>query len=350
MKYLRKSIVGIMLLLCILPFSGLISGGLTIDYAQAATKSPKLNTSSMTIPIGKMGKDVSWFDSNRNYTTAVPLSVENKVKGATYTFTSSNTKVVKISKKGGYLTGVKKGSAKITCKQTYKNKTTVVGTCKVTIKNTAIEKETWDMCLGEDLFNIEYVGLEYYAHPLPFVILYKKPGAKYTVKCDNKNFILKETTLTEKQKENYYVYDSDLPVFTYSVSKPGTYTFSVMETYKNKAKAVGSFTMTAHDVEFGKEPVKVQEGLTVSAWETIDYSRYDKYYYFWFDNKYSDIIKFVSDDEGYKRIQGLKAGTAVVKLYEDSLEGRYIGQYKVIVEGNTEADNNNNNYGGVVFN
>lgn len=60
------------------------------------------------------------------------LAIKDMVKGSTYSWSSSNTKVAKVSKKG-IVTSVNKGTATIKCKITYPSKKTKTLSCKVTV-------------------------------------------------------------------------------------------------------------------------------------------------------------------------------------------------------------------------
>jgi len=295
--------------------------------AEAAAK-PKLNKTSMTIPVGKLDKDVYWQKNEFQYEDAVPLTVKNKRKGASYTFTSSDTKIVKISKNGGYLTGVKKGKATITCKETYKGKTTVVGTCKVTVKDAAVIDYVTDVCLGSGLLNVDYFdGFEGYSILIHHDITYRNPNAKYSLKSDSKDFIFKETSLTEEEKK---VYSSAEP-YRYEAKKAGKYTLSVIETYNKKSRTIGKVTIIVHDVEISDELYEIYVNEYMGVFWPVRYSREDKYYYFIVNDK--NVIELTRDEYNNLVIKGLKPGTAKVKVYEDSIEnGRYLGEYTVKVK------------------
>lgn len=60
------------------------------------------------------------------------LEIKDKVDGSKYKWSSSNTKVARVSSKG-IVTSVSKGSATIKCKITYPNKKTKTISCKVTV-------------------------------------------------------------------------------------------------------------------------------------------------------------------------------------------------------------------------
>lgn len=85
------------------------------------------------------------------------LEIKNQVKGSTYKWTSSKTKVAKVSSKG-MVTTVNKGTSTITCKITYPNKKTKTITCKVTvvvpatgvkINNTVLKNGAHTLLVGE---------------------------------------------------------------------------------------------------------------------------------------------------------------------------------------------------------
>ena len=86
----------------------------TMETASAATKAT-LKSSKETIKVAG----------------TVKIVINNKVTKATYSFKSSDTKVATVA---GTITGKKAGTANITVKQTYKSKTTTVGTVQVTVQ------------------------------------------------------------------------------------------------------------------------------------------------------------------------------------------------------------------------
>lgn len=333
MRIGKKAILLFLISFGLVFISAAVGPAFNAKYVQAASK-PKLNKSSMTIPVGKIKKGVWWYKDGIDYDEAEALTVKNKQKGASYTFASSNTKVVKISKNGGYLTGVSKGTATITCKQTYKNKTTVVGTCKVTVKDASVIDKGADLTIGSDLMNVDYFdGFEGFSVPLPFDISYMNPDAAYTIKSDSKDFVLEETTLTDEEKK---VYSSEKP-YRYKAKKAGKYTLSVIEKYNKKSRTIGKFTVEVHDVEISDRIYEIYVNDYIGAFWPVSYSRTDKYYYFAIDgydesNPDKNIIQMNKDEYGNLIIQGLNPGTARVKVYEDSIEnGRYLGYYTVKV-------------------
>lgn len=55
--------------------------------------------------------------------TIYDINIDNKVKGSSYLWTSSNPKVAKVDKKSGLVTAIKNGNTKITCTITLPDKT-----------------------------------------------------------------------------------------------------------------------------------------------------------------------------------------------------------------------------------
>ena len=96
----------------------------------SAAKKPVLNKKNLEITVGQK----------------TTLKVKNKIKGASYKWTSSKNKVAKVTKKG-VVQGIKNGKATITCKvKAPKTKTLKARTynlkCKVTVKKKSDTKPT----------------------------------------------------------------------------------------------------------------------------------------------------------------------------------------------------------------
>lgn len=349
MYSMKKWITVSLLLMCFVIMGPILTNG---NYIEAATAKPSLNMKSITIPIGKQNKDTYWFNSNGDFVKATALTVNSKIKGATYEFSSGNKKVATISKKGGYIKGLKKGTTTITCKQTYKNKTTVIGTCKVTVKEASlVSNYPADVSLESILMNYDYFdGVEGYAWLLPYDIYHRNQDATYTVESSSKDLVFKKATLSEQQKKTHTAITED-PIYECIAYKPGTYTLSVIETYNKKSRTIGKFTIVAHDVEISKEIVQVRAGSTVSVWQPLRYFRDDKTYYFVYseydaNNVDNNKVKIAKSEYGYLQIHGLKPGKATIKVYEDSIEtGRYLGEYIVEVLANPDTEEKNENSG-----
>ncbi|HWT27595.1 MAG TPA: carbohydrate binding domain-containing protein [Mobilitalea sp.] len=94
----------------------------TPAFAKENTKAPAFNATKKAIVIGNS------FDFNIN----------NKVKGSTYEWKSSNEKIAAINKTNGLVTGVSKGNATITCKVKTPSQYLLL-TAKVTVVKPAVK-------------------------------------------------------------------------------------------------------------------------------------------------------------------------------------------------------------------
>ena len=103
--------------------AGSCFGGALVNPADSqAAKKTKLKTKKVSLYVGKKKT----------------IQITGKNSKAKYTFKASNKKI-KVSKKG-VITAVKKGTAKVTVKETLKKKTKKLGTVKVTVKTKAAVK------------------------------------------------------------------------------------------------------------------------------------------------------------------------------------------------------------------
>lgn len=316
MKLMRQMKRGIVAILCIAMLFGLCNVPTLV--AQAATK-PTLVHTKLTITLGKY-----------EFST---ISVNNTVKGATYTYTSSNKKIVTVSKKG-VLTGVKAGKAMITVNQTYKGKKTKVGTCSIEVKAS---------CLLEEEMFIDYrkgpmSEYEYYNYNLNNwgMICYNPMGAKYTFTSSDSKIIKinKDGVITE-------------------TGEPGkSVTITVKETFNKKTRTVGKFKMTIRFPALSTKEVEV--GINEYIYPFDYFTGYSGTYYVVcsanaepnvdntnvadvLDNydASEDVLAFVNED-GYwtGALKAQKEGTAYVHCYtattpEEISKDTYIGTIKV---------------------
>lgn len=327
--------------------TALLAGNLLIPNttAEAATKKTSISATKMTIPIGKMDSKVYWNINSYELSNAQKLTVNNKVKGATYKFTSSNTKVVKISKDGGYLTGLKAGSATITCTQTYKNKNTTVGKCSVTVNSAAITTSEYDnvFAVGNGGYDLSYyyVGLD----PL-FNITYRNLNATYTLTSDSKDFSIKEikydasTVKDINVSEEYqtvikdYIGDRYIYGYQFTAKKAGTYTITVKETFNKKTKTMGSFKVEIKDTSIAESNVDLLLGNYLNVFSLLNYTK-DTYYYFNIENydetnPENNVLDLIQN-ESVLYLYANKTGTAEVTVREGSEQGTVIGTVTIVV-------------------
>lgn len=330
-----------MLLCCALMVGNFI---IPSSVAEAATKKAAISVKEVTIPVGKMDSKVYWNKNSWEISNGESLTVKNKLKGATYQFTSSNSKIVTISKAGGYLTGVKAGSATITCTQTYKNKKTTVGKCKVTVKNATLVTEDAVFPVGSGGFDL----VDYYSSPdAMFTIAYRNPKATYTLTSDSSSFSIQEKKYDASSAKDVtdskefetvlkdYIGKRYFYGYQFTADKAGTYTITVKETYNKKTKTLGSFKVEIKDTSIAEPNVDLLLGQYLNVNNLISYAKDNTNYYFEikdYDSTNQDSnILLMMNDEGRSYLYGNKTGTAEVIVKEGSKEGTVIGTVKVTV-------------------
>lgn len=314
--------------------------------AEAATKKTTISATEMTIPVGKMSSKIYWNVNSWELNNAQKLSVKNTVKGATYQFTSSSTKVVTISKDGGYLTGVNAGSATITCTQTYKNKKTTIGKCKVTVKKAVLETNDYnnEFPVGSGVFDLSH----YYSDSSNalFNITYRNPKATYTLTSDSKNFSIKEIKYDAskvKEVSDWEEYQSVLKDFIgeryiygyqFTAKEAGTYTITVKETYNKKTKTMGSFKVEIKDTSISEPNVDLLLGNNLNVFNLLKYTKDINYYFAINDydetNQDNNVLR-LSEQGSELYLYGNKTGTAEVTIREGSEEGTLIGTVTIVV-------------------
>jgi hypothetical protein len=298
-------LLALMLLLAIF----VLPSGILTNTAQAAAK-PSVEA-KMTIGTGSI---VGSFDFYSKEEGKYSLSVSAPVKNATYSFTSSNTKVLTVKASGtvAYLTGVKAGTATITVNQKLSGKTTKVGTCAVTVKNSVIHQDfVPELPLGSS------VASE------PLVFDYRNNDATYTYASNSKNFSMSETI--KKFDGMNFISQS------FTAKAPGTYTITVKETYNKITRTVGTIKYTVKKATVSAEG-SVDLGGDVWAFELLNNYRTDVPYYFTSDDK--KVLDIVSD-KNYVSLKGLAEGTTTLKIYENAKaadESKLIGKCKITVK------------------
>ena len=254
----------------------IVSGG-TVSPVQAAAK-PSVSTKKVVIPIGKQ--------------TKASFTVKNKKKGAKYTYTTSNKKVVKVSKKG-VLTGVKNGNAKITVKQVLKKKTTKVGVVQVSVKKAAaVSTKTKTYTYGREKVNVK----------LQDYVKYINPDATYQLISSNKNIA---ANVSLSKSKNY--------TGTISLKNAGNVTFTVKETYQKKSRNICKFQITVKGATFDTKAFLEQCGtmdLDVEA-EPLKFIKYatvdDK---ITMESSNPDVLEVNGDC-----INTYEEGTAILTIY-----------------------------------
>ncbi len=293
---------------CIILVASLIlPGGLLMNSAEAAAK-PSI-PSKITIGTGSIITNFDYYEKDQKFS----IRVSDPTKKATYTFTSSNTKVVAVKANGteAFLTGLKAGSATITCTQKLNGKSTKVGTCTVTVKNATI---------SQDSIPTLPLGNSYASEPVEFQ--YRNNDATYTYTSNSKNFTMKETIST---------FDGMCFIkHSFTATAAGTYTITVKETYNKVTRTVGTIKYTVKKATVVPDS-EIDLGSDIWVFELIQNFRSDVNYYLDYDKNIVDITK--KGEEYY--LAGKGVGTTEVNIYENTNtadKSKLIGTCKVSVK------------------
>jgi len=346
---MKRSVIKVTQLLVLMTLCcALLAGNFFIPspVAEAATKKTSISATKLTIPVGKMDSKVYWNTSTPwDFGSEQKVTVANKVKGATYIFASSNTKVVKISKDGGYLTGLKAGNATITCTQTYQKKNTTVGKCTVTVKKatfTVNEYESNVFAVGSDGFDL-YDLYACGAEPL-FNIAYRNPNATYTLTSDSNNLTIKEvkydgsTVIDDEfaaEMLKGYIGKRYFYGYQFTAKQAGTYKITVKETYNKKTLTLGSFKVEIKDTSISEPKKDLLLGNYLNVLYLINYANVNTEYYFNivdYDNTNPDnnvVRLYTENDQLY--LYANKTGTAEVTVTIGTAQGTAIGSVSVVV-------------------
>lgn len=191
-----------------------------LTNSMPAAAKTTLSTKSTTIPI-QGTQDISYYISSDNY-------------DAKYTYTSSNKKIVTVSKQG-IAKGLKAGKVKIKVKETVNKKTTTVGNITVNVKKASISP---------------------YANEDAEVMhsLLNQPGFyRSTYKDATSQTIVNPTSYLQfvNPKATYKIYSGNTKKISLTAdgivkntSGKGTVKMTIKETYKKKTRTVGKIKLT----------------------------------------------------------------------------------------------------------
>ncbi len=290
----------------ILVASLMLPAGLLMNSAEAAAK-PSI-PSKITIGTGSTITNFDYYEKDQKFS----IRVSDPTKKATYTFTSSNTKVVAVKANGAeaYLTGLKAGTATITCTQKLNGKSTKVGTCAVTVKNATVSQDSIPtLPLGNG-------SLE------PIYFTNRNHDGTYTYTSNSKNFTIKETIST---------FDGMCFIKqSFTATAAGTYTITVKETYNKVTRTVGTLKYTVKKATVVPNS-DIDLGSDIWVFELIQNFRSDVNYYLDYDKNIVDITK--KGEEYY--LAGKGVGTTEVNIYENTNtadKSKFIGTCKVSVK------------------
>ncbi|ACL76692.1 hypothetical protein [Ruminiclostridium cellulolyticum] len=308
MYHLKRNRTARIFICMLLVVTLILPAGLATNVANAAAK-PSIQ-SKLTIGAGSIVGNYDYYSKDDKYS----LKVANSVNKATYSFTSSNNNIVKVKVSGttAYLTGVKAGNATITCNQKLNGKTTKVGTCTVTVKNSTV---------SQDYIPVVPMGTSVSKEVLEFS--YRNNDATYTYVSNSKNFTMKEKL---SQFDGMYFISQ-----SFTAKAPGTYTVTVKETYNKSTRTVGKIKYTVKKATLSGDS-SVDLGSSIWAFELINNYRTDVNYLFVFSDK-SIVEESKSGDTIY--LKGKKVGKTNVTIYENTKtpdKNKLIGTCKLTVK------------------
>ena len=291
MEKVQSKRIAMIVVSMLLIASLILPTGMTTSVVQAAAK-PSIAT-TMKIGTGSIVGDYDFYPKNDG---KYVLSVSNLVKNATYSFISSDTKILTVKASGSkvYLSGVKAGTATITCNQKLNGKTTKVGTCKVTVVNSTVYQDfVPELPLGTGFTEIiEFAN--------------RNNDATYTFISDSKNFSMKET---KKLFEDMYFIS-----YPYTAKAAGTYTVTINETYNKSTRVVGKIKFIVKKATVTPEET-IEQGSDTNVYDLISKYRTDVNYVF--ESEDSGIVQ-ISVEPNTTNLVGKKAGTTKINIYEDA--------------------------------
>ncbi|MDD5934363.1 MAG: hypothetical protein PUC65_02175 [Clostridiales bacterium] len=280
-------------------------------FTQPATTSYAASKASLSDTEYYMSAGTEFPEGNFFVGRKYQISVVNPVKKATYSFKSSNTKVLKVKAKGTtvYLTGVKAGTATITCTQKLNGKTTTVGKCKVKVSKAYLCNYGDEIPLGTNVI--------YHTYDSIVTIGNRNTSAKYTYKTNSKNLTMSEVKVdaSESYGEKAYLY-----MQKYTAKKAGTYKVGVMETVGKTTKRIGTIevTVVAPEYETNYELTTNEEFSLSNIIRNPMNNTYDSYSLEAIDfdpNDSNAIITTSSYEDDWLLYKGNKEGTAKFVLY-----------------------------------
>lgn len=279
-----------MIIVCMLLISSIIlPPSFSINAATAAVK-PSI-AATAKIGTGSIYGNNDYFSKTDD---KYVLTVSNPVKNATYSFTSSNTKILTVKASGTkvYLTGVVAGTATITCNQKLNGKTTKVGTCKVTVMNSTLyENFAPELAIGTQTLALAEYN-------------YRNNDAVYTYVSDSKNFSIVETFSTFDGMQ--FIKQ------TYTAKAAGTYNITIKETYNKKTRVVGKLKFVVKNPSVEKN-YTLEMRTETDPFDIMNNPKIGVNYLF--VSQDSSIVGIATKGLNVNLI-AMKVGTTKVKVYE----------------------------------
>ena len=284
--------------LVILLVLALVLTSVSINYrenvadTQAASKQIEISDKKVSIGLGAQGVE--------------QVLISNKKESAVYTYKSSDTSIVKVDSQD-ILTGVKYGTAKITVREKYNGKTSVVGQYEVEVKKTTIK----DVAKADDFLWAEIGKATFEDNP------FNLQDYVEDKLFDNRNM-----------DASYTFYSGDTSILKIKSNglveetlKAGKVRITIKETYKKKTRTLGDIGMEIKEPEF----TKAGRTLNIVKYSSLDmnkYLNYLTYYYVVLSNKEGneDEILQMAETKGEwnGKFKAATCGAVTVSVYTDT--------------------------------
>lgn len=248
---------------------------------------------------------------------------------ANYKFKSSDSTAVTVDE-SGFVMGKKIGSANISISETYKGKTTKLGSVKVTVAGASVSEDTKDVNVGVNsksyLTGIIDINNQNYK-------------AIYTAESADSSIISGETVTDTEMEEQYFVLKA---------AAVGTTTLTVYEEFEGEKKSIGTVNITVkeiqvEDFEFYSEDLDEKDGLpTIEYYLDDEYPDWSKLRDLFDTNPYNATtpITYVSSNEGVVKVDSdskvtpVAAGTAKITVSC----GKFTYDIQIVVKESEDSD------------
>lgn len=269
---------------------------------------PYMNDAKLWVSVGKE----CFKEYPIDYSMYGPISYENKQ--ATYSYYSSNTSILKITKGGKVMETYKPGKVKITVKETYNKETRTVGSFSVTVRKPelTINGTTQEFILNQSYNLLDYINYAMYYYfdtgdskDSPISLVNETDGEWYGDILAIKEGTVKVKVYADSKPINEAADNSDIYVGTFTikvVTKPAT--SILVEDFFGSLK---EDKMTIESGGYGllasmANPEDTSDTIQVSVSDPSVVSLYSK------DGKSYDTESYV----GLVLFTGAKPGTATV--------------------------------------
>jgi len=280
---------------------GLKYGKATISVTETYKgKTIKIGTCAVTVIKSKLAVKELEVPIYEDAYDSVPLLCWNEK--ATYTYKSSDSKVVKIDK-NGLFSGLKKGKATITVTETYKKVKRKLGSVTINVVLSSIDPNSKAVIVGVNSSTDFLDMIDEYYNTIP--ILNKNQYANHICESENSSIVSVEVDNSDWE-----------PKLVVKGAGIGTTTLTVYEEYKGKKRIVGTIAIEVKefpvtDFIFRLDDTNPEDTVTQTFTLGRDYSL--KYSYGIRPINTTTPIIFTSSDETIATVDN-KGGLIPIKV------------------------------------